>query len=423
MDLNKHHRNKYDTFIIFLYATGKEYLLPENFRNQVPYSTASSWRNIIISSYIGHEYRSIQNESLKLYEILEEHKNLKRTVMILFKVWLALAAFIKPVLKKTDNEIFINQLQKLFTILPQKTVLKLTGISINSFYYRLHKLKIKCSLSPVSLCLKRHPFQLAVKEVNIMKALFSDIRFSCWPVSSIAHYARRNGLLIASLSTWYKYSALLGFKRRFPKPEEKTKGIVSTRPNQFLHIDTTFYTLPNGIKTAITFVSDNFSRKILGWSVSEKHGADNVKAALNMAIRTIQKFHPEHICATLVADGGSENHAVSIEELIDSTPHPEITKVIALKDIAFSNSPVEAINKIMKRYIRYYQPHSFKELLNCIIRCIEDYNIFRPHYALNGLTPIEAYTQKLPNMDYSEQIRQAKAMRLELNRKSTCPKC
>ncbi|GAL87807.1 transposase [Sporocytophaga myxococcoides] len=201
MDLDKHCRNKYDTFIIFLYATGKEYLLPESFRNQVPYSTASSWRNIIMSSYIGHEYRSIQNESLKLYEILEEHKNLRRTVMILFKVWLALAAYIKPIIKKTDNEIFINQLQKLFTILPQKTVLKLTGISINSFYYKLRKLKTQCSLSPVSLCLKRHPFQLAVKEVNIMKALFSDIRFACWPVSSIAHYARRNGLIFASLST------------------------------------------------------------------------------------------------------------------------------------------------------------------------------------------------------------------------------
>ena len=229
--------------------------------------------------------------------------------------------------------------------------------------------------------------------------------------------------MFISLSTWYKYSALLGFKRRFPKPDEKTKGIVSTAPNQFLHVDTTFYTLPDRIKTAITFVSDNFSRKILGWSVSEKHGADNVKTALDMAIQTIQQYYPEHVCATLVADGGSENHAVSIEELIASTPHPDITKVIALKDIAFSNSPIEAINKIMKRYIRHYRPQTFKELLVCIIKSIEDYNIFRPHYALNGLTPMEAYTQKLPDMDFSEQMRQAKAIRLEQNRKSTCPKC
>lgn len=389
----------------------------------IPDSTASTWRRISSNDYIGHEFRNIQNEALEWYELFNNHQKLKRTVKVIAKVWLAVVSFLKPVLKKTDNEIFMTQLKKLFTVMPHKTVLKLTGITASSFYYRLHKLKIKCSLSPVSLCLKRHPLQLAVKEVNIMKALFSDIRFVCWPVASIAHYARRNGLLYASLSTWYKYSALLGFKRRFPKPEEKTKGIISTNPNQFLHVDTTFYTLPDGIKTAITFVSDNFSRKILGWNISEKHGAENVKTALDMAIQTIQQYHPEHVCATLVADGGSENHAVNIEELIASTPHPEITKVIALKDIAFSNSPIEAINKIMKRYIRHHLPQTFKELLACMIRSIEDYNIYRPNYALNGLTPLEAYIQKLPNMDFSEQNRQAKAIRLEQNRKSTCMKC
>ncbi|GAL86845.1 hypothetical protein MYP_4075 [Sporocytophaga myxococcoides] len=39
----------------------------------------------------------------------------------------------------------------------------------------------------------------------------------------------------------------------------------------------------------------------------------------------------------------------------------------------------------MKRYIRYYQPQSFKELFNCIIRSVEDYNIFRPHMLSMGL--------------------------------------
>ncbi len=322
-----------------------------------------------------------------------------------------------------DNEVFLSAIQKLLTVLPQKFVLRLAGISAPAYYYRICKSKISCELSPVFLCLRKHPLQLALKEVNKMKELFTDARFACWPVASIAHYARINGLLYASLSTWYKYSSLLGFKKLFPKPDVKTKGVTSLQPNEFLHVDTTFYTLPDGTKSAITFVSDNFSRMILGWSMAERNCAENVKAALSMAIENTRKYYPQHICTTLMADGGSENHALTIEELIAATPHPKITKVIALKDIGFSNSPIEAINKIIKRYLRFYDPGNSELLRTCIVKAVEDYCTVRPHNSLKGLTPVEVYSQNFPNLDFSQQTRDAKASRIELNRKSACNKC
>ncbi|WMJ74869.1 hypothetical protein RCC89_17125 [Cytophagaceae bacterium ABcell3] len=80
------------------------------------------------------------------------------------------------------------------------------------------------------------------------------------------------------------------------------------------------------------------------------------------------KIHyPDFLCATLVADGGSENHAVTVSQLLETTPDPKITKVVALKDIAFSNSPVEAVNKVMKRYLRYYDPDSVTGFLNAFL--------------------------------------------------------
>ena len=230
-------------------------------------------------------------------------------------------------------------------------------------------------------------------------------------------------MLHISLSTWYKYIQLLGLKRRFIRPPDKTKGIVSTAPNQFLHVDTTFYPLPDGTKAAIVFVSDNFSKYILGWACSLRNSAQNVIEALQMALRTIRKYHPDQLVSILVSDGGSENNALSVEEWLEITQDPKITKIIALKDIAFSNSPIEAIHKIMKRYIRKRDPRNFQQLINGLPAHISDYSDIRPHGSLQGYTPLETYAQKAISMDFSEQSKLAKAKRASLNKAQGCKNC
>ncbi|MFN6943675.1 MAG: transposase [Cytophagaceae bacterium] len=202
----------------------------------------------------------------------------------------------------------------------------------------------------------------------------------------------------------------------------KSIGIRSARPNEFLHVDTTYYTMKSGIKWAITFVSDNFSRKILGWSMALKNSSENVKNALNMALESIRAYHPGLVCATLVADGGSENHAITVKELLESTESPQLTMVVALKDIAFSNSPIEAINKIMKRYLRYYDPSSEQQLYSCLSNAVEDYSSIRPHTSLDGFTPMEVYSGSIPDLDFRTQIREAKNVRILMNRKG-CGQC
>ena len=216
---------------------------------------------------------------------------------------------------------------------------------------------------------------------------------------------------------------MLGLKRRFIRPPDKIKGIVSTAPNQFLHVDTTFYPLPDGTKAAIVFVSDNFSKYILGWACSLKHSAQNVIEALQMAMQTIRKYHPNQLVSILVSDGGCENNAISVEEWLQITEDPKITKLIALKDISFSNSPIEAIHKIMKRYIRKRDPQNFQQLTHGLPDHILDYSDIRPHGSLKGYTPVEAYTQKAISMDFSEQSKLARVQRVILNKPRKCKNC
>jgi len=189
-------------------------------------------------------------------------------------------------------------------------------------------------------------------------------------------------------------------------------------------VDTTLWPLANGQKACLALVSDNFSRALLGWSISLNNTASNVRAALQQAIRTIREHHPNHPCATLVADGGSENHAHTIDQLLESVMHPSITKVIALKDIRFSNSPVEALNRIFKRYLRFYQPDTETALREVLTdKIIPDYNVERPHGSLRGLTPMEAYVSPERTLSFTPQRLSARALRIRENKAGGCAEC
>lgn len=220
----------------------------------------------------------------------------------------------------------------------------------------------------------------------------------------------------------------MDLKRTFAKPPSKTVGLRAIAPNAYLHIDTTFVILPSTEKAALVFVSDNFSRALLGFSCSLAHGAQNVKAALEQTMQTIRQCHPSHICSYLVADGGSENHNQTIEAYLENNHPPQLTKIIAQKDISFSNSPIEAINKIMKRYIRHFQPQNFNELHQLLPKIIDDYQNHRPHGSLKGLTPMEAYTQPTlwggqVGLDFRPQILIGKAARVLYNQQNACGTC
>ncbi|WP_299248803.1 hypothetical protein [uncultured Cytophaga sp.] len=353
------------------------------------------------------------------------HQHLKKTVYILSNVWISIAHFITPVLNKNKqySVALINEVQRLSTVIPKHMALKLAGISGHAFQYMLHKINTRCHDSAFNLCFRKHPLQLSFKEINTMKSLLTDIRFVCWPISSIAYFAQRNNILAACVSTWYKYVDLIGFNKKTPKGKESHTGLITTAPNQFLHVDTTFWNIEHDLKAAIVLVSDNFSKAILGWSVSLKKNAENVSCALNNAIQTIHSFHPHHVCATLMADGGKENHNTTISELLQATTNPEITKISALKDIAFSNASIEAINKILKVYLRFHKPATLEQLIECIQTVVYDYSFVHPHGSLNGMIPMEVYTNQALNIDTNAFALQAKTERIEHNRKHTCGTC
>ena len=145
--------------------------------------------------------------------------------------------------------------------------------------------------------------------------------------------------------------------------------------------------------------------------------------ALREAIGTIRKYHPQDVSATLVADGGSENHNELVDGFLVSVPVPLITMIAALKDIAFSNSPIEAINKIFKQYLRHYNPTTLAGVQRVKDLFIQDYNARRPHGSLKGLRPMERYINPALIPDHRRQIQQARAIRIQENVAINCAQC
>ena len=126
----------------------------------------------------------------------------------------------------------------------------------------------------------------------------------------------------------------------------------------------------------------------------------------------------------LIVDGGPENMNHIVDTFV-ARAEVNIHRKIALKEVLFSNSMVEATNKILKyRYLLPKEAANTAALIKAVDWFVHDMNAVRPHGDLDGLTPDEAYLGLKPDIpDLDEQRRIAREHRLELNTTTSCGKC
>ena len=325
------------------------------------------------------------------------------------------------------KKLIVKTIQRVSKSIPLKKACRFFSISIHQFHSWKRQLSYLChKVNEFVLCPSAHPNSLSPSDIKKMKSIINDPFYNGWPLYSIAMHALRNNKLSLGVSTWYKYVKKIGFHSLFHKWMRKLhyKGIRASSPNEVLHADITLFKNLDGSVSYIYFIMDNFSRYILSFAVETCVSAEIMLANLKKAFEKICSFYEDFIYSivNLVTDGGPENQNMTVKEFVLEKGFHHF---IAKKDIICSNSMVEALNKTAKYswLFRLTSP-DHEHTVKLVEEFVKTYNEVRPHISLNGLTPLEAYTNNIPDKEqWRKNILDAKAKRLAENQGLNCQIC
>ncbi len=395
---------------------------PTHLLQQIPKQTISRWKYEASDKYFGRELNDLE-KYIQLLEVMDQHRSLFYTYARLVNTFTTIFYEEKDYfchLRKHRGSI-VKAIENAKNTIGLHKALKLFRISFHTYKEWRLQVRFACNHSPSKLCKKRRPNQLTNEEVAAMETLLTDSDKAYWSIVSIGLWARRTGKVYASIHTWYKYNRLFGWRKaRLKFIRKRHQGLRAIRPDQYWHADVTQYQTEDGVKAYIYLVMDNFSRKILSWSVSKKLSSEVTLETLKTAYENKVSKDVE---TTLVVDGGTENN----NRLVDCfLKQHGIKKLVALKDFTFSNSMIEAFNKQLK-YGSLCQKltSKFKQLVTAGQLSIEEHNYDKPPAMLYGYTPDEVYHGALSFVTnpFYYQMQEARKHRVLVNSESYCGKC
>ena len=182
----------------------------------------------------------------------------------------------------------------------------------------------------------------------------------------------------------------------------------------------TIIRLLDGTRAYLHGVIDNYSRRILSWTLEKRLGSGGTCQILREAVLALNDC-PDH--PIVVVDSGSENVNGAVDNLLNDE---ELTRVLAQVDVTFSNSMIEAFWRSLKHsWLYLHSLDNFAALRRLIEFYVITHNEVMPHSAFDGQTPNEMFfgsghevAKKL-----SEARSSAREERMRANRAARCGVC
>jgi putative transposase len=178
---------------------------------------------------------------------------------------------------------------------------------------------------------------------------------------------------------------------RFHKYPNIIRDMQITRKNQLWVSDITYYKLM-GKFAYLSFVTDAYSHKIVGYHVAETLEAVHCLKALQMAVSSTDFSNDYNIIHH--SDRGIQYCS---EEYVSLLNKHDILISMTEKGDPLENSIAERLNGIIKgEYLNQQSYKSIKELEASLSNVVSFYNNERPHFSCSMLVPATVHEEDIP---------------------------
>jgi transposase InsO family protein len=165
--------------------------------------------------------------------------------------------------------------------------------------------------------------------------------------------------------------------RKYPN---LVRNFVPTGPNQLWVSDITYWQISGGY-VYLSFLTDAYSRKIVGYHVAKTLEAVQTLEALKMALSHLS--HPHGLIHH--SDRGIQYCSASYTKLLQDN---NIKISMTENGDPLENAIAERINGIIKQeYLDGHQVNNIDEAKELVRVAVELYNAERPHMSIGNLTP------------------------------------
>lgn len=196
---------------------------------------------------------------------------------------------------------------------------------------------------------------------------------------------RNNELLIKRKK---KYVSTTESHHRFHKHKSLIKGIAIDRPNRVYVSDITYIRLAGGGFVYLFLITDAFSRKIVGWHLSESLGIEGAIKALKMALKQC----PDTAKLIHHSDRGIQYCSGDYTKLLIKN---EVGISMTEQNHCYENSLAERVNGILKQeFLLDSEFRDQKITRRAVKQGISSYNELRPHLSLDYQTPEAVHKTK-----------------------------
>lgn len=164
------------------------------------------------------------------------------------------------------------------------------------------------------------------------------------------------------------------------------KEFIPTAPNQLWVSDITYWKIESG-HIYISFITDAYSHKIVGYQVAETLDSIESIQALQMALSALGA--ESHLQLTHHSDRGIQYCSAGYVKLLQDY---NIRISMTENGDPLENAIAERVNGIIKEeYLNDYKINSIAEAKQLLPGIIKLYNEDRPHMSIGHLTPVQVH--------------------------------